>query len=117
MVFLVVATTTDPASYLPANAFLAKPGWKPVDPSPIEGMETFRNGKFVVLKHDRGIVEEDDLDRRWEDSTGEVVEELVFLSKHTSAANTPAITVHPIGKQTSVCLFLSHQTKPSAVVS
>ncbi|CAN6549326.1 unnamed protein product [Malus baccata var. baccata] len=45
----------------------------------------------------RGIVEEDDLDRRWEEATGERVNEVIFLSKHTTVSNRPALTVHPIG--------------------
>ncbi|CAN6675759.1 unnamed protein product [Malus baccata var. baccata] len=44
-----------------------------------------------------GIVEEDDLDRRWEEATGERVNEVIFLSKHTTVSNRPALTVHPIG--------------------
>lgn len=49
------------------------------------------------LQHDKGIVEEDDLDRRWEEATGEAVDEVIFLSKHTAVSNRPALTVHPIG--------------------
>ncbi|TQD72595.1 hypothetical protein C1H46_041874 [Malus baccata] len=45
----------------------------------------------------RGIVEEDDLDRRWEEATEERVNEVIFLSKHTTVSNRPALTVHPIG--------------------
>lgn len=43
------------------------------------------------------IVKEDDLDSRWEEATGEVVDEVIFLSRHTAASNRPALTVHPIG--------------------
>ena len=55
------------------------------------------NGKVRLLEHDKGIVEEDDLDNRWEEVTGEVVEEIIFLSKHTAVSNRPALTIHPIG--------------------
>ncbi|XP_059655644.1 D-aminoacyl-tRNA deacylase [Cornus florida] len=95
MVTLVVATTTDPASIGPATALLAMPGWQPG--ASFQGIRSFRNGEVRLLEHDKGIVEEDDLDMRWEETTGEVVDELIFLSKHTAVSNRPALTVHPIG--------------------
>lgn len=95
MVTLVVATTTDPASIGPARALLALPDWHP-GPS-FQNVRSFVNGEVRVLEHDKGIVEEDDLDNRWEEATGEVVHEIIFLSKHTAVSNRPALTVHPIG--------------------
>ncbi|CAD5167851.1 unnamed protein product, partial [Musa acuminata subsp. malaccensis] len=68
----LVATTADPASVGSVSAFLAMPGWNP-GPSVAAGMERFANGAVRLLKHHRGIVEEDDLDRRWEVATGEHV--------------------------------------------
>lgn len=100
MVTLIVATTTDPASINPANALLAMPGWDPTTTtSSVQEMKGFGNGDggVRVLLHNRGIVEEDDLDRRWEEATGERVDEVIFLSKHTAVSNRPALTVHPIG--------------------
>ncbi|KAM0831155.1 hypothetical protein ACQ4PT_065741 [Festuca glaucescens] len=96
MVVLVVATASDPASVGPAAAFLAMPGWSPGPPIP-EGMESFTNGNVRLLKHECSIIAEDDLDRRWQEATGEVVSEVIFLSKHTAVSNRPALTVHPIG--------------------
>lgn len=55
------------------------------------------NKDVRLLKHDKSIVREDDLDRRWEEATGEVVNEVIFLSKHTAVSNRPALTIHPIG--------------------
>nr|GME09228.1 D-aminoacyl-tRNA deacylase-like isoform X1 [Ipomoea batatas] len=95
MVTLVVATTIDPASIGPASALLAMPGWHP-GPS-IQDMSSFMNKEVRLLKHDKSIVREDDLDKRWEDATGEEVDEVIFLSRHTAASNRPALTVHPIG--------------------
>lgn len=46
---------------------------------------------------------EDDLDNRWEELTGEVVDEVIFFSRHTAVSNRPALTVHPIG---TIPLFL-----------
>ncbi|KAK2989243.1 hypothetical protein RJ640_013191 [Escallonia rubra] len=95
MVTLVVATTTDPASIGPASALLAMPGWHP---GPlVEDMPSFVNREVRLLKHDNSIVKEDHLDKRWEAATGEVVDEVIFLSKHTAISNRPALTVHPIG--------------------
>lgn len=50
-----------------------------------------------MLLHDKSIVEEDNLDLRWKEVTGEEVDEIIFLSKHTAVSDRPAITVHPIG--------------------
>lgn len=55
------------------------------------------NGDMRLLEHDHGIVEEDYLDDRWEQVSGEVVNEIIFLSKHTAVTNRPALTIHPIG--------------------
>ncbi|KAF8677288.1 hypothetical protein HU200_046773 [Digitaria exilis] len=96
MVVLVVATASDPASIGPAAAFLAMPGWSPGPPIS-EGMESFTNGNVRLLKHERSIIAEDDLDQRWQEATGEPVSEVIFLSKHTAVSNRPALTVHPIG--------------------
>uniref|UniRef100_A0A2P2LT31 D-aminoacyl-tRNA deacylase n=1 Tax=Rhizophora mucronata TaxID=61149 RepID=A0A2P2LT31_RHIMU len=93
MVTLLVATTTDPASINPATALLAMPGWLP-GPSLFQ---SYGNGKVRLLQHDKSIVSEDDLDRRWEEATGEVVDEVIFFSRHTAVSNRPALTVHPIG--------------------
>ncbi|KAK8939420.1 D-aminoacyl-tRNA deacylase [Platanthera guangdongensis] len=96
MVILVVATTNDPASIGPASAFLAMPGWTP-GPFLDEGIASYANGEARLLKHENSIVAEDDLDRRWQEATGEPVSEVIFLSRHTAVSNRPALTVHPIG--------------------
>ncbi|KAI5660071.1 hypothetical protein M9H77_28864 [Catharanthus roseus] len=95
MVTLVVATTIDPASIGPAAALLAMPGWQP-GPN-LQEMASFVNKDVRLLKHDNSIVREDLLDKRWEEATGEVVDEVIFLSKHTAVSNRPALTIHPIG--------------------
>ncbi|KAJ9568337.1 hypothetical protein OSB04_004303 [Centaurea solstitialis] len=95
MVTLVVTTTIDPASIGPASALLAMPGWHP---GPfLQDMASFVNKGVRLLKHDNSIVREDHLDKRWEAETGEVVDEVIFLSRHTAASNRPALTIHPIG--------------------
>ncbi|KAG6585258.1 D-aminoacyl-tRNA deacylase, partial [Cucurbita argyrosperma subsp. sororia] len=95
MVTLLVATTIDPASINPANELLAMPGWSP-GPS-LQDIKSFANRDVRLLLHDKSIVAEDDLDNRWEELTGEVVDEVIFFSRHTAVSNRPALTVHPIG--------------------
>ncbi|OMO93610.1 Exostosin-like protein [Corchorus capsularis] len=65
--------------------------------SVVKDIKSFTNQNVRLLQHDKSIVEEDDLDRRWEEATGEVVDEVIFFSKHTAVSNRPALTVHPIG--------------------
>ncbi|KAI7737621.1 hypothetical protein M8C21_017055, partial [Ambrosia artemisiifolia] len=95
MVTLVVSTTTDPASFGPATALLTMGTW--AQGASFQGIRSKVNGDVRLLEHDQGIVEEDCLDDRWEEATGEVVDEIIFLSKHTAVTNRPALTVHPIG--------------------
>ncbi|GJT13022.1 D-aminoacyl-tRNA deacylase [Tanacetum coccineum] len=95
MVTLVVSTTTDPASFGPASALTSLGNWTPG--ISFKGVRSKVYGEVRLLEHDKGIVEEDHLDKRWEDVTGEVVDEIVFLSKHTAVTNRPALTIHPIG--------------------
>ncbi|XP_047972278.1 D-aminoacyl-tRNA deacylase isoform X2 [Salvia hispanica] len=97
MATLVVATTADPASINPAKALLAMPGWIP-GPTLDGGIRSFMNGESLrLLEQDKFIIEEDDLDLRWESATGETVSELLFLSRHAAASTRPALTIHPIG--------------------
>ncbi|KAK6925155.1 D-aminoacyl-tRNA deacylase DtdA [Dillenia turbinata] len=95
MVTLVVATTIDPASIGPASALLAMPGWHP-GPS-LQDIPSFANKEVRLVRHNKSIVREDHLDKRWEEATGETVDEVIFLSKHASATCRPALTIHPIG--------------------
>ncbi|KAL2334216.1 hypothetical protein Fmac_015429 [Flemingia macrophylla] len=95
MVTLLVATTSDPASINPANALLAMPRWQP-GPHFQDDMKSFVNEGVRLLLHGNSIVAEDDLDKRWEQVTREVVHEVIFFSKHTAVSNKPALTVHPI---------------------
>ncbi|KAF4394247.1 hypothetical protein F8388_005881 [Cannabis sativa] len=108
MVTLLVATSIDPTSINPANALLAMPGWQPL-PS-LQGSS---------------IIREDHLEKRWEDATGEVVNEVIFFCKHTAVSNRPALTVHPIGvphlREGNVAgdlvgLYESHNLVPEFVV-
>ena len=60
-------------------------------------MKSFTNQGVRLLQHGNSIIREDHLEKRWEEATGEVVDEVIFFSKHTAVSNKPALTVHPIG--------------------
>lgn len=60
-------------------------------------MVSFVNQDVRVLQHNKSIIVEDDLDKRWEEAAAEVVDEVIFFSKHTAVSNRPALTIHPIG--------------------
>ncbi|KAK3406413.1 hypothetical protein EUGRSUZ_K02549 [Eucalyptus grandis] len=95
MVTLVAATAADPASVRPMSSILAMPGWHP---GPIvRDMLSFVNEKLRLLKLENHLVREDHLDKRWEEATGDSVDEVIFLSRHVAASNRPALTIHPIG--------------------
>ncbi|KAI7986014.1 D-aminoacyl-tRNA deacylase [Camellia lanceoleosa] len=88
MVTLVVATTIDLTSIGPASALLSMPD-----------TSSFTNRAVRLLKRDKSIVREDHLDKRWEEATGEVVDEVIFLSKHRQP-QIVQLTVHQL-----VCLI------------
>ncbi|XP_021615905.1 D-aminoacyl-tRNA deacylase isoform X2 [Manihot esculenta] len=96
MVTLVVATTIDAASIGPASALLSMPGWQPGPPWP-EDAQSFVNKEVRLIKLGNRLVKEDHLDKRWEEATGESVNEVIFLSKHVASSSRPALTIHPIG--------------------
>ncbi|MBA0589144.1 hypothetical protein Gorai_017908, partial [Gossypium raimondii] len=95
MVTLVVATSADPASIGPASSLLAMPGWHP-GPS-LQDDASYTNKEVRLIKLDKRLVVENHLDKRWEEATGETVDDVVFLSKHVASSNRPALTIHPIG--------------------
>ncbi|KAH0918326.1 hypothetical protein HID58_025986, partial [Brassica napus] len=52
---------------------------------------------FSLHIFDLSLSTENDLDSRWEEATGEAVDEVIFLSRHTTILNRTALPVHPIG--------------------
>lgn len=58
-------------------------------------------GRVRLLQLTDRMVTEDHLEKRWEAATGERVDEIIFLSRHTAVSNRPALTVHPIGELTA----------------
>ncbi|KAJ8430767.1 hypothetical protein Cgig2_017080 [Carnegiea gigantea] len=95
MVTLVVSMTTNPTLSDTAFAILSMAAWSP---GPLfQGVRSFVYGGVRLLKHDKSIVVEDDLDTCWEEATDENADNVIFLSKHATVSNCPALIVHPIG--------------------
>ena len=44
-----------------------------------------------------GCLWEDDLDKRWQEATGESPSEVIFPSRHSAASGNASLTLHPIG--------------------
>ncbi|KAL0770924.1 hypothetical protein Bca101_036075 [Brassica carinata] len=59
-------------------------------------------GSLAFFSSHLSLSTEDDLDSRWEEATREAVDEVIFLSRHTTVSNRTALPVHPIG---GVCDF------------
>ncbi|KAK6276093.1 hypothetical protein POUND7_005802, partial [Theobroma cacao] len=60
-------------------------------------LASYVNKEVRLIKLDKRLVVENHLDKRWEEATGETVDDVVFLSKHVASSNRPALTIHPIG--------------------
>ncbi|BBN04088.1 D-aminoacyl-tRNA deacylase [Marchantia polymorpha subsp. ruderalis] len=110
MVSLLVATTADPASIGPATALLALPSTPAWSEGPnLQGNKSYVAGRVRLLQLTDRMVTEDHLEKRWEAATGERVDEIIFLSRHTAVSNRPALTVHPIG----IPHLLPHEQPPA----
>ena len=46
---------------------------------------------------ENGILFEDYIGKRWHAETGEVVDEIIFPSRHSASSGKPSLTLHPIG--------------------
>ena len=92
---LVVVSIPDIASLNQGKALLAKGGWQsgPL----VEGDATWSQSDVRIWWfHDR-LLNQDNLDSRWQEYTGEQVTEVIFPSRHVAASGQPSLTVHPIG--------------------
>ena len=92
---LVVVSIPDIASLNQGKALLAKGGW--MSGPAVEGDETWSQSDVRIWWfHDR-LLNQDNLDSRWQECTGEQVAEVIFPSRHVAASGQPSLTVHPIG--------------------
>lgn len=94
-VVLIVVSGSDIASTNQADELLLMHDWTVLDE--VEGFRcyAFKNVRMWWLEG--GVLKEDYLDNRWEKSTGEVVSEIIFPSRHYASSGKASLTIHPIG--------------------
>ncbi|GJY19091.1 hypothetical protein Tco_0390582 [Tanacetum coccineum] len=76
-VYLEIAARTDNLSKRYAGQALDRLGY-----------DKFYDQDARLLKHDYSNIREDHLDKRWEAATREVVDEIIFLTRHTTASTS-----------------------------
>ena len=94
-VVLVVACDGDEASTSMLNALLNRDVFHAGQH--VESSPTYHKGRVRVWCRSGFHLDQDHLDQRWTQATGEHVEDVLFLSKHAAASGRPCLTVHPIG--------------------
>lgn len=94
-VVLLVACDGDEASTSMLNAVLARGVFEQRER--VEEAPTYTKGRVRLWCRSGFHLDQDHLDQRWTDATGEPVEDVLFLSKHAAASGRPCLTVHPIG--------------------
>lgn len=94
-VILIAVSATDIASTNQSDSLMKIAQWEPMDL--VEGHPTFKrlNARIWILPG--SVLREDFLGRRWVQATGEVVDEIIFPSRHSAASGRPSLTLHPIG--------------------
>ena len=95
VVSVLAVNRGDIASYNQAKVLLDKYSWQQL--SPVEGKIAYKYGKVRMWLFEDGILFEDDIDKRWNIATGEIVSEVIFPSRHAAASGKPSLTLHPIG--------------------
>ncbi len=94
-VVLIAVNQQDVASTNQADVLLRLDPWT-VSP-PFEGHPTHSLHHLRMVHLPDGLLFEDGLDRRWFEHSGEVVEEVIFPSRHVAASGQASLTLHPIG--------------------
>ena len=95
VVSVLAVNQGDIASYNQAKVLLDKFSWQQL--APVEGKIAYKHGKVRMWLFEDGILFEDDIDKRWNIPTGEIVSEVIFPSRHAAASGKPSLTLHPIG--------------------
>ena len=95
VVSVLAVNQGDIASYNQAKVLLDKFSWQQL--APVEGKIAYKHGKVRMWLFEDGILFEDDIDKRWNIATGEIVSEVIFPSRHAAASGKPSLTLHPIG--------------------
>ena len=94
-VVLMVACEGDEASASMLKALLDRKVFD--EGASVEGALTYTKGRVRLWCRPGFHLDQDHLDQRWTEATGEVVEDVLFLSKHAAASGRPCLTVHPVG--------------------
>lgn len=92
---LIVTSSEDPASMNIRARLLERPGW--TERGDFGGHPAMAKDDFFMVLVDRIHLEEDYVDRRVSDLTGEKVAVTIFASRHRAESRIPTLTVHPIG--------------------
>ena len=95
VVSVLAVNQGDIASYNQAKVLLDKFSWQQM--APVEGKIAYKHGGVRMWFFEDGILFEDDIDKRWNIATGEIVSEVIFPSRHAAASGKPSLTLHPIG--------------------
>ena len=94
-IVLIIISGSDIASVNQGREILKKCDWKPFQQ--VEGFSAWKRNSVRLWWREGWVLLEDDLDLRWENETGEVVEEVIFPSRHVASSGAPCLTIHPIG--------------------
>jgi D-aminoacyl-tRNA deacylase len=95
MVSLILVSGGDVASTNQAKELLKLADWDSLDS--IEGHQAYSFKHARMWWIEDGCLWEDDLDKRWEEATGETPTEVIFPSRHSAASGNASLTLHPIG--------------------
>ena len=95
MVSLIIVSRGDVASTNQAEELLKLCDWELLEP--VEGKAAYSFLHARMWWMDDGCLWEDDLDKRWEQCTGEKPNEIIFPSRHSAASGNASLTLHPIG--------------------
>ncbi len=95
MVSLILVSGGDIASTNQARELLKMATWKKLPD--VENREAYSYKHARMWWVDNGCLWEDDLDKRWQNATGENPTEVIFPSRHSAASGNASLTLHPIG--------------------
>ena len=97
MVTLLMVSAQDIASTIQGDALLARGRWVPCEP--VENGRVWKHelAEVCIWWFENRILFEDELDSRFANASGEIVEEVIFLSRHYAASGRPSLTLHVIG--------------------
>lgn len=94
---LLIVSEPDIASTIQGDALLLRGGWH--EEGEVEGGKSWSHeiAPVHLWWFPGKVLSEDHLDKRYEQISGFVVGEVIFLSRHFAASGQPSLTLHPIG--------------------